>query len=105
MKPTVVKPATYGPVLGKWRFAPQVTWAVDLAGITVIHSATGCVASLEYHEAALWDLLSRGYSYDRLIALVCAIASLEPQDAEQWVLTTTKEWTEAGLLVKVSDHG
>jgi hypothetical protein len=79
---------------------------VETCGITLIHRGTGTTRSLRYPEAALWDLLSRGYSYERTLSLLCAIASLAPEAAERLLLDSLAAWVEVGFLVREEDnHG
>jgi len=89
----------------RWVCPPEVGWVVETARIVVVHRGTGAAHSLEYPEAAVWDLLSRGYSCERTISMLCAIASLEPRAAEQCVLAAIESWAGSGILVETGDHG
>jgi hypothetical protein len=81
-----------------YRVAEQVRWAVEVAGVVVIHGATGETITVAYPRAAIWDFLTRGEDGERIAAKLCAIASLEPEAARKLVLETVAQWREAGFL-------
>jgi hypothetical protein len=81
-----------------YRVAEQVRWAVEAAGVVLIHSATGETITVGYPRAAIWDFLTRGEDCERMAAKLCAIASLQPEAARKLVFETVAQWREAGLL-------
>jgi hypothetical protein len=85
--------------------APQLNWLVDAYGITLIEKKTGKVHYLNYPEAAIWDLMTRNYTSDRIIAMLSAILSLKQEKAEPLFFKTIKEWSDKGLLIKESNNG
>lgn len=84
--------------MNQYRPAEQVRWAVEAAGVVLIHNTTGAATTLCYPEAAIWELVTRGDSNDRIAAKLCAIAGLELAAAYQLVLDTLAAWREAGFL-------
>lgn len=87
-----------------YQCAAGVTWAVEKDGIVLVHPDTRAVCTLGYPEAAVWDLISRGYSYRQTVAAVCAIGALTPAAAERLVHEHVTGWAEAGFLREV-EHG
>jgi hypothetical protein len=80
------------------RIAEQVRWAVEAAGVVLIHGATGETIAVGYPRAAIWDFLTRGEDCERIAAKLCAIAALEPAAARKLVFETVVQWREAGLI-------
>ena len=81
-----------------YRPAEQVRWAVEAAGVVLISGATGAATSLSYPEAAIWDLITRGDSSEKIAAKLCAIAGLDAEAAQKLVLDTVEAWRKAGFL-------
>jgi hypothetical protein len=84
--------------MSEYRAAEQIRWAVEAAGVVLINGATGAATSLSYPEAAIWDLITRGDSSEKIAAKLCAIAGLEPVAARKFVLDTVEAWRKAGFL-------
>jgi len=80
-----------------------VKWAVETRGVLLINEATGAVVTVEYPQAAIWDLLTRGESNRQIARKLCAIASLDPDAAEALVRETLAAWREAGFLAREED--
>ena len=85
--------------------APGVRWAVETRGVAVFHPDKGVFATLEYPEAAVWDLASRGYRFDRIAELVGHIAGVERPAAESLVIDALERWLAMGLLEKGEADG
>lgn len=81
----------------RYQVRAGVQWAVDRAGVTLANR-DGSALTLGYPEAAIWDLLSRGSAFPRIVSLTGRIASLEPEPAEALVRSTLEDWTRAGFL-------
>jgi hypothetical protein len=80
--------------------APHTRWAVEACGIVLIHLKTGIVCRLTSPQAAVWDLLTRSYSYDHIVCMLTAITSLQADDVEKLIAESLKNWVDAGLLVR-----
>ncbi|MGA2328433.1 MAG: PqqD family protein [Bryobacteraceae bacterium] len=91
--------------MSEFRAAEQVRWAVEAAGVVLIDGATGAATTLGYPEAAIWDLITRGDSRERIAAKLCAIAGLEPAAAQELVLNTVAVLREAGFLAPRGSGG
>lgn len=88
-----------------YRCPPDVVWAVESAGLTLIRRDTGTRLALGYPEAALWDLLSRKVPLQRVIPMMAAIAGIELQAAHAWVVETIGAWARGGWLVQGRGDG
>jgi hypothetical protein len=80
-----------------------VKWSVEVRGIVLLNEATGVVRSLEYPQAAIWDLITRGYSFEKTKRLVSAITSLGPEAARELIVASLERWTDDGFLTKGRD--
>ena len=85
--------------------APHVMWAVETRGVILVDQNTESAQTLSYPQAAVWDLINRGYSFDQTVRMLCAIAATEAKEAERFLLESLDEWAEAGFLVREEDHG
>lgn len=84
----------------RYRCAPGIGWVVQTTGLTLVRQGEGVVAELGYPEAAVWDLASRGYRFDRLVFVIRHVAGLDEEAARRLVLETLQGWVRAGLLVR-----
>jgi len=87
------------PTLG-FRCASQVLWAIETRGILLVDPTTERSCSLPYPHAAIWDLMSRGCSYPKMISALFAIGSLEREEAERLLDESLLEWAAAGFVEK-----
>lgn len=81
----------------KYRLSPGVRWVVERFTVTLT-DGQGQVRSLAYPEAAIWDLLSRGYTFDKVVPMIAHIAARDAATAEALVRTTLQDWVGAGLI-------
>ncbi len=91
--------------MGRYRCAEGVSWAVELHGVVVLDPRRESAIRLGYPEAALWDLVSRSESGERLTQKMGALGSLEAEAVERFVSETLRRWVEAGLLVAEEGDG
>ena len=87
-----------------YRLRPEVTWTVETQDI-LVRAGKGSTHRVPYPEAALWDLISRGYRLDKVVPMMGHIASLEAETARQLVLDTLEQWTACGFFSKELSHG
>lgn len=83
--------------MSTFHVAPGVGWSVGRVNLTLT-DGRGQVCALEYPEAAVWDLLSRGYAFEKVVQMLGHIAAMEPADASALVRTAIDRWQHAGLL-------
>jgi hypothetical protein len=70
--------------------------AVTMRGVIAFNDEGGHRV-LEGAEAALWDLLARGYGVEAATRLIAAIDRTDTAGAERLVRRCLAEWREAGL--------
>ena len=83
--------------MNSYRLGPGVRWVVERFAVTVTDGRR-TVLTLHYPEAAIWDLLSRGYAFDAVVDLIRHIAAMPAEQAAPLVRTTIDAWRAAGLL-------
>jgi hypothetical protein len=81
----------------KYALAPGVKWVVNRSSVTVT-DGRGQAVTLEYPEAAVWDLFSRSYGYGKVVSMTGYIASLPPEAAADVVRRAVGAWVARGLL-------
>ena len=81
----------------QYRVSPNVRWVVDRYTVTVT-DGRGTMRTLNYPEAAVWDLFTRGTQYDKVVAMVGHVASLDAAASEQVVRDSIDDWTHSGFL-------
>lgn len=80
-----------------YRLAPGVRWAVERSAVKLT-DAKGTVRTLRYPEAAVWDLLSRGYAFDKVVSMITHIAALDSPGANVLVRTSVEDWAQSGFI-------
>ena len=88
-----------------YQCAPYIRWVVELHGIVVINEKSGAVCSVQYPEAAIWDMISRKYSYEQIVPILCAITSSSSHEVEKLLVESLEQWTETGFLIKTENNG
>ena len=85
--------------------APGIGWSVEIRNIILINKLTGSVCNLSYPEAAVWDLISRGYSFDKLVGMLSVISAKDSAEAKRFIVQTVDDLTEEGFLIKSKANG
>ena len=80
-----------------YRLSSGMRWSVERASILVSDGRGGAQA-LAYPEAAVWDLVSRGYPFSRVVALMAHIAAVDSSAAETLVRSTMEQWAANGWV-------
>jgi hypothetical protein len=73
---------------------------VETHSLLLLNKDTGETRSLVYPQVALWDLISRGYAYDDVVRMLCAIAALQADEVEMLIAESLENWFDAGFLVR-----
>lgn len=84
----------------EYRVSRSVRWSVGRASVTLT-DGKGKIRTLHYPEAAFWDLLSRGYSFAKVVSMTAHIASLDEAAAHGLLCSTLEEWTASGFLERI----
>lgn len=89
----------HGKSMMKFRCPGEVKWVVAKGGLHLIHIHSGDRLTLAYPQAAVWDLISRGYTVERTAAMVAMIARLDETSARKLVWESLDNWVQLGFLV------
>ncbi|MFQ5603679.1 MAG: hypothetical protein ACE5HS_10465 [bacterium] len=88
----------------KFKVAPEVRWVVERRGLLLVKGSQKHL-HIEYPQAAVWDLVSRGYRLPVAVRMLAHIATLDEPDAERLLLESLHEWFAMGFLVREENHG
>jgi hypothetical protein len=80
-----------------YRVAEGVQWSVETRGL-LLTDGGGLTYALDYPEAAVWDLVSRGCHPRKAASMLQYIASVPPGDAEELVVRILEQWVRLGLM-------
>ncbi|MFZ0800150.1 MAG: hypothetical protein WCA13_02350 [Terriglobales bacterium] len=86
------------------QIAPGVFRTVESNGVLIL-SGMGCERLLTSLEAAAWDLISRGDSFDHAAAKLAAIGHVALADAECALAGWLRQWTNAGWIRRGNGDG
>jgi hypothetical protein len=78
--------------------APSIIWVKDSDHTLVVDRDTGQSWALRGVEAVVWDLLSVGYSYHRIIPMLSVMLSLSVEDAGRTLADVLRTWRDASIL-------
>ena len=81
----------------KYKLSPGVRWVVERFSVTLT-DGQGTVRTLRYPEAAVWDLLSRGYAFEKVVSMITHIAAVDASTADSLVRATVDDWAQAGFI-------
>ncbi len=84
---------------------PFIKWSIESRGIFLINTVSKKSQFLDYPQAALWDLLSRGYPYDQIITMLSAILSKDKEGVKTIVQISIEEWLQNGFLLGGNNDG
>jgi hypothetical protein len=86
-----------------YRCTPSIVWVRDTGQTLAVDEETGQSWTLRGVEAVVWDLLTVGYAYRRIVTLLALIFSLSTAEAEQTLASLLRRWQETEL-VRVSEE-
>ena len=82
--------------LTSYRPGRSIRWVVNPTSLTLTDGTH--VHRLEYPDAAIWDLLTRGYAFKKIVSMMTHIASLDETAAESLVRARLSAWMATGLV-------
>jgi hypothetical protein len=88
-----------GNCLTTYRCNEGVRWAVTTGGILLLHIPDGEKVFLKYPQAVVWDLVSRGYSYEQTKSMLRTITSLDEKQAAELLVSCLEGWVKEGFLI------
>jgi hypothetical protein len=86
--------------LATYRCNEGVRWAVTTGGILLLNIPGGEKVFLKYPRAAVWDLVSRGYTYKQTKYMLRTIASFDDDQAAELLFSCLDGWVKEGFLIK-----
>lgn len=78
--------------------AEHIKWVNDSTQVVIIDEMRNQTHILQGEEAAVWSWLTLGYSYERILPLVAALWTAEPQVANHKLAGLLTAWHSTGLL-------
>ena len=78
---------------------------MKLHGILLVNEGTGITCSLGYPQAAIWDVITRGYAYEQAVQMLTAITSLHVEEVKKLLFESLAAWVNAGFLILRKDYG
>lgn len=73
-------------------------WLVESRGVELFDAKSGKRESLPYPQAAIWDLLVRGYGVEAIGPMVELIGGIAPAQAAALVAGSLEDWIRGGWL-------
>lgn len=88
--------------MSNYRLSANVRWVVDRFTVRLT-SANGASLTLHYPEAAVWDLLSRGHPFVKVVSMITHIAGLDQSAADVLVRRAIEDWARGGFVEAGTD--
>ena len=89
----------------RYAAASGVAWSVERRGVLVFGADGRGGRMLSYPQAAVWDLVVRGNTMDKVSEQLSAIAAVSEEAAKQIARVAVAQWREQGLLVEGGARG
>ena len=84
--------------------APSVRWIVERRGLLLLNGDQSCL-NVCYPEAAIWDLMSRGYSFSVIMNMLVPITRLETPEIMRLFDEALNTWIAEGYLIVGKSDG
>ena len=81
-----------------YRCSPSVAWVKDAEQTLVVDRENQRSWALRDTEAVMWDLLTVGYSYRKLVSMLSLLLALSLEEAERTVADVLRKWRDAGIV-------
>jgi hypothetical protein len=88
-----------------YRCKDDVSWAVETHGIILLNHRMRKTRFLSYPHAAVWDLISRGYTRNKVVRMLSAISSKKIWEAERLLIESLEDLAAAGFLTIGENRG
>lgn len=85
-----------GPLV--YRCSPAIAWVRDADQTLLVDRETAQSWSLHNPDALIWDLLVVGYSYEKIVQMLCLILSLSMAEAEHTLSDVLGNWRATGIV-------
>jgi hypothetical protein len=81
-----------------YRCSPSIVWVKDASQTMVVDKETGQSWVVRGAEALVWDLVTVGYSYHRIIRMLSLILSLSVEEGDRILAGVMRQWQDAGIV-------
>jgi len=81
-----------------YRCSPFITWVKDAGQTLVVDRETEQFWTLCGAEAVVWDLLTIGYPYHRIVPILSLILSLSVEQADHALAGVLQKWQDASIV-------
>jgi hypothetical protein len=81
-----------------YRCSPAIVWVRDAGQILLVDREAEQSWSLHDAEAVIWDLLTVGYSYAKIVQMLSLTLSLSVEQANHTLSNVLRNWRDAGIV-------
>jgi hypothetical protein len=81
-----------------YRCSPAIVWVRDAGQILLVDKEAEQSWSLHDAEAVIWDLLTVGYSYEKIVQMLSLTLSLSVEQADRTLSNVLRNWRDAGIV-------
>lgn len=78
--------------------SPSVVWVKDAEQTLVVDRENQQSWAFHGAEAVMWDLLTVGYSYQKLVTMLSLLLSLPTEEAGRTLADALEKWRDAGIV-------
>jgi len=83
-----------------FRCNPHIKSAVELNGVVILNLDSGDSIFIGYPQAAVWDLVSRDFSFKQILKMISAITGQNEVEVERLIIECLNDWAENGYLAR-----
>jgi hypothetical protein len=87
----------------KYMQNPDVSYTVESSGLILINKRTGDKYSIGYPQAAVWDLIIKNYTFDKIARMISNILIVTKSHANSIVLDSLEFLYKKGLILEGSN--
>jgi hypothetical protein len=93
--------------VGAYRCAPAIVWVKDLGQTILLERESGRRWVIHGTEAMVWDLLTMGYAFERIVRFLAVMLEIPVDSAQGTLLAILHGWGELGIVQpeRRSGHG
>jgi len=81
-----------------YRCSPAIVWVSDAGQALLVDREAAQFWLLHLPDAAIWDWLVAGYSYEKIVRMLGLILSLSTAEAERTLVRVLENWRDAGII-------
>lgn len=90
-------------MIGSYQCAAEIEWVKNSDHILLINRLTGQSWQFRGLQALIWELLSVGHRYQKLLKLFALTESIALDLADAQIRQTLKIWAQDGIIEQVGD--